>query len=138
MHHTIELVTETCHDARLYFLLMGLEASFVKGFASVGQFVSHRGLAHTKDPFVVNENEMVGAHRFFLSVSSGEDGRQSAIVHDVRSRGSQTARHNVFVGHLHEEKAPRESHGKTTPQKVHPNRNQKVRDHLRTQCPPQK
>ena len=37
MPHTIELVTETCHDARLYFLLMGLEeASFVKGFASVG------------------------------------------------------------------------------------------------------
>ena len=50
MRHTIELVTETCHDAPLHFLLMGLEASFVKGFASVGQFVSHRGLARTKDP----------------------------------------------------------------------------------------
>ena len=35
MLHTIELVTETCHDARLYFLLMGLEASFVKGFAGL-------------------------------------------------------------------------------------------------------
>ena len=33
MLHTIELITETCHDARMYFLLMGLEASFVKRFA---------------------------------------------------------------------------------------------------------
>ena len=33
MLHTIELITETCHDARLYFLFMGLEASGVKGFA---------------------------------------------------------------------------------------------------------
>ena len=88
MPHIIELVIETCHDARLYFLLVGLEAKFVKGFASVGQCVSHRGFAHTKYHLVVNENKMVGAHRFFLSVSSGEDGRQSVIFHDVRSRGS--------------------------------------------------
>ena len=50
MPHTIELVTETCHDARLYFLLMGLEASFDKGSAGVRQFVSHRGLAYTTRP----------------------------------------------------------------------------------------
>ena len=35
MFHTIELITETCHDARWYFLLMGLEASFVKRLAGL-------------------------------------------------------------------------------------------------------
>ena len=50
MLHTIELITGTCHDARLYFLLMGLEASFVKRLARLTQLVSHRSLTHTEDP----------------------------------------------------------------------------------------
>ena len=65
------------------------------------------------------QHKMVGARCFFLSVPSGENGRQSAIMHVVGSRGPQTTRHDLFLGHLFEEKAPRESHRETTPQKVH-------------------
>ena len=85
---------------------LGLEASLVKGFTGLTWPVSQRGLTNAEDPKVVNRHKMVGARCFFLSVSSGEDGRQSAIIHDVGSRGTQTTRLDLFVGHLYEEKAP--------------------------------
>ena len=102
MLHTIELITETCHGVPS--CSWGLEASLVKGVAGLTQPVSHCGLCHTKNSKVVNK--MVGTRCIFLSVSSGENGRQSAIMHDLGSRGPQTTRHDFFVGHLFEEKAP--------------------------------
>ena len=91
MPHRIELVTETCHDARLYFGSRGLVCQRIRKHWTV--CLSPRPCTHQR-PLSYQRNEVVGAHRFFLSVSSGEDGRQSAIVHDMRSCGSQTARHN--------------------------------------------
>ena len=35
MFQTVELVAETSHDARLHFLCMGFETSFVEGFAGM-------------------------------------------------------------------------------------------------------
>ena len=85
MLHTIELITETCSDARLYFLLNGLEASLVKGFAGLTQPVAHRGLAHTDNPKVANKHKVVGTSCFFLSVSSGESGRQRVRSYEMHS-----------------------------------------------------
>ena len=72
---TIELIAETSHNARLHFLFMVFETSFVEGFAGMNQFLSHRDLADAEHPWVVNKNKMIGARGSFLSVSSGKDGK---------------------------------------------------------------
>ena len=126
---------------------MGLEASFCQGIRRCWKVsFSPRPCTHQR-PLSCQRKRSGWSLPFYLSVSGGEDGRQSAIVHDVRSRGSLTARHNVFVGHLQEEKGStripwEDNTTKGPPQSdrpvgLHPNRNQKVTAHLRTQCPPQ-
>ena len=83
--HTIEQITETCHDARLYFLLMGLEASFAKGLASLTQLVSHdkhKWLEPVASFCPIPAVKMAGRVRSFMKWDPAD------------------------VGHLYEEEAP--------------------------------
>ena len=77
--------------------------------------------------------KMVGASCFLLFVSSGEDGRQSAVIHDAGSRGTQTIRH-VFslvictkkrlyekpIGRQHHRRSTSEWSSSSTPSRQEP------------------
>ena len=107
MFLTIELITETCHGARLCFLLIGSRGLVRQRTRKLDIVCLSARPYHTEDPKVDNKHKKVGARCFFLYVSSGEDGKQRTIIHDVGFRGTQTTRrHDLFVGHLCEEKAP--------------------------------